>query len=699
MNTSTKHVWVTGECAAVRLQAMAALPPADVSVSCHRLLRGPYTGVSSVLADLVPRIQRQWPDLVWAHRFAILTVAPQLEDVIGPVEKNLTMSSTGEERTRYQGGLGRRASHGVTELLVSYAVRRDQGPLVLNFDAVDAADFTDQEFLAILLRRAAPDQVHVRIGAAPSTLPDELVSALQAHTDPKHVPGAEPPPVRGDDELLHAFIESGGTSDDPAERDAWLRADAGRRAALHDAQADRLIRTGDFGHRLGAVPYHLEHGSDPGGAGVAAFEVAVNHCIGNGLYEAARELATRACAITDPVRQHREYCLFVAKMALSISPTEPDQAEKMLNDLRRRYPYPKVHMSTSYSIAMLYTKFYPPARRDHAVAKAFAQNGIAIASSTPNPQDRAFYTAFHRNGLALIELNTGNLTEALRLVTSGIELLEQELPADKHQLHHSVLFHNRARLHQALGMFDEAKRDFDRAIELDPNFSEYLYDRGSLARLRGDADAAIADYEKAMSLSAPYPEAYYSRGDTRASNGDTTGALADFDYVLELEPDHVDALINRAALLLESGDVDRAAADVQRGLGLAPDSAHLLCAQGLIALETGDHPAARTSFQAALAVDPAMHAALVNHAVLDYEEGDFDAAVEKLTGALDHVNDDPDLWFNRGVAHQAAERYAAAIDDYTAALALPGADRAELQRQSDLCRTAMGTPLTPAGTQ
>jgi predicted TPR repeat methyltransferase len=97
-----------------------------------------------------------------------------------------------------------------------------------------------------------------------------------------------------------------------------------------------------------------------------------------------------------------------------------------------------------------------------------------------------------------------------------------------------------------------------------------------------------------------------------------------------------------------------------------------------------------------------MYAALVNHAVLDYEEGDFDAATEKLTSALDQVNDDPDLWFNRGVAHQAAGRHAAAVDDYTAALALPGADRAESLRRRDLCRTAMerdtGTRLAPVGT-
>jgi tetratricopeptide (TPR) repeat protein len=689
VSITDKHVWIIGDRVADRRLAAVSLPATNVSVSCHRLLRGPFTGASSLLIELVPHIYQRWPNLLWAHRFAILTVAPQLEKIIGVVPKNLTLSSTGEERTRYQGGLARRASHGVVELLVSYSRERDNGPLIVAFDAIHAADFTDQEFLAILVRRADPRLIQLHLGSNEEPLPEGLAKALGTYAGQMHAPIAEPLAPRRDELLLQAFVESGGTSDDPHEISAWQRADPRQRAALHDAAADELARHGDLGHRLGAIPYHREHGSDPTNAGVEALEFAVNHCIGHGLYQAARELADRACAIVDPDRQQREYCLFRAKIALSASPLEPKLAETTLNELRRRYALPKVHMSTSYSIAMLYTKFHAKERIDHDLAKAYTQNAIAIATTTDDPQDRAFYTAFHQNGLALVEMHRGDLRESLRLVTSSIELLERELPEDKHRLHHSVLFHNRARLHQALGMLDEAKWDFDSAISLDPNFSEYYYDRGSLARLRGDDAAAVADYEKAMSLSAPYPETYYSRGDVRAVNGDISGALTDFDYVLELEPDHLDARINRAALRLESGDLDGALADVEHGLTLHPGNAHLLCTQGLIAMETGNYPCARASFQEALEADATMYGALVNSAVLDYNERNYNVAVHKLTRALVQSGNNPDLLYNRGLAHHAAGQHNAAIEDYTTALTLPGADRTELLHQRSLCYSAL----------
>lgn len=60
------------------------------------------------------------------------------------------------------------------------------------------------------------------------------------------------------------------------------------------------------------------------------------------------------------------------------------------------------------------------------------------------------------------------------------------------------------------------------------------------------------------------------------------------------------------------------------------------------------------------------------------EPGGFAAAIGKLTWALETAPEDPDLWFNRGVALQAAGERDAAVADYRHALALPGADRIEL---------------------
>jgi tetratricopeptide (TPR) repeat protein len=658
-----RHQWIVGERALDRLRVVDA----DIVVSAHRQLGGPFAGAAEVLAELVPEIHERWPELALRHRYAILTVAPELEELIGPVPKTLQMAASAEERTRFQAGLPRRASQGITELLTEYAQRR--GRLRLGFDAVQAADPTDQEFLAILLRRSTPELVQVQVGTTTSAFSAELAAALDSHAVRVAATPVARRLQRSDEQLLHAFVASAGSSDDPAERAAWERADPDHRAELHDKAA--VASPG-----LGARVFHRMHGTDPAGAGVEAAESAVRRCLGYGFFPAAAEFARLGLALITPDRQP-EYCRFQGVIATTLRTTDPVAAEAILNELRGLYALPQVHLSTSYSLSILHSMFH--AERNQPLAKAYAQNALALAGTIEVEQ--GFLTSFHLNGLALVEMNSGRLEEAARLVTLALEALVD----DRYEQHRSVLFHNRAKVHQALGLLDEAKRDFDTAVESDPYFPEFRYDRANLARLQGDDEAALADYEAAMAMSAPITEAYYSRGDLRATQGDLDGAIADFAYVLELEPEHLDARINRAALLLESGDLEAAVADVAHGLDVAPGNAHLLCTQGLIALERDRPEQARASFEIALAAAPNLYEALVNVAILDYDDHNFDAATEKLTRALELAGDDPDLLYNRGLAHQAAGRLDDAAADYLAALDLPGADAPELHRQLALC--------------
>ncbi|MFC0111343.1 tetratricopeptide repeat protein [Kibdelosporangium aridum] len=383
-------------------------------------------------------------------------------------------------------------------------------------------------------------------------------------------------------------------------------------------------------------------------------EVIRNH-ISRGAFETAALLAKTA-------NKHRLH-------AFSVRRTDPELAEEILLELQENHTDPDTLMATNYSLAMLYAAFHEPARRDLQRAKAFAQKAVELADGLGHP----FARSFQRNGLALVELRSGNADAALELTTECVRIMETELP-DSAREHHAVLHINRARVLQTLGLLEEARQDFDTAIACDPYFPEYHYYRAGCARLRGDDEAAIVGYERAMELSAPWPEPYYSRGDIRAAQGDVQGALEDFGYVLELDPDHLDARVNRAALLAESGAREAAMADIEHGLRLAPGNAHLLCTKGLLE----ESEAARELFAQALASDPTLTPALVNSAILDYDDGDFAAAIEKLTRALETVPEDPDLWFNRGVALQAAGRHDAAVADYRRALALPGADRTEL---------------------
>ena len=289
------------------------------------------------------------------------------------------------------------------------------------------------------------------------------------------------------------------------------------RSRLHDERAAELASGGEWSLRLGAIPYHLEHGSSPRTEGRQAYVAALDYCIGMAFYDAGLALAGRLALLIDSAADPKAHQLVQTQMCTCLAMLErAAETEPIFYELLSLSPEPMWHLSISYRLAMLYTRLYGPEHKDHRRALAHINTAIAIASQLDDPESRVFHTVFMNNGKALIEMHLGNLAESLRLVDDGISRLDRELSPDKHLLHRSVLYHNRGQVLAALGRPDEALADFGRVIEADPNYPEYRFDRGNLFFKLGRYDEALADYAAADKLTPPYPRALLqSRGRAR----------------------------------------------------------------------------------------------------------------------------------------------------------------------------------------
>jgi tetratricopeptide (TPR) repeat protein len=443
-----------------------------------------------------------------------------------------------------------------------------------------------------------------------------------------------------------------------------------------------------WGVRMGAIPYHRERGSDPAGAGRQALREALEYAVSMGYSATTVDLGMRGRALCDPEVDQVDYCHFSAKAAAAyVALGELAKSEGIYHELRRLYTLPRVHMTTSYGLAMLHTRFHK--KRDHDLAKSLQNNAIALAGQEQDPVKRAYLEVFHSNGLALIEMHRGDLKRALDLVTAGLERLDREVPADRYIVHRTQLLHNRARVLSALGRLDEAYVAFSTLIEVDRYFPEYHSDRANISRKRGDLLAALADYDQAIEVAPPFAELHYNRGDVRALIGDLPGAVADFEYAVELEPDYLDARVNLACLLLQAGNAPRACRVARAGLAGGNDEPRLLCILGRALQELDEPIAARQAFDRALSVAPDFVPALADRAMLAYGSGDIESAVADLDRALERGGENPDLLYNRGFAYHEMGRYADAVNDFTRALELPGVDRAELTHRRELSRRAL----------
>ena len=86
--------------------------------------------------------------------------------------------------------------------------------------------------------------------------------------------------------------------------------------------------------------------------------------------------------------------------------------------------------------------------------------------------------------------------------------------------------------------YHRAVADFTRAIRLDPEFVQAIYDRGLLLwRELADGEGAVRDLTRVIELEPERAEAWFNRALARQVMGDVEGALADFERYLEVGED------------------------------------------------------------------------------------------------------------------------------------------------------------------
>ena len=690
-----EHFWVlpsaegTGPVSAQDRPATGLPPDPDLRVRCHRRLRGPYTGANALLRGVVPSLLEVDSELVASRATEVVTMAAELSPIIPVPPQTLTNLANRAERTRfYSVARTLRLSHGATELLLDWArLLRPQG-VVIEFAELDDADPTDREFVSVLLRRCDPRKVTVIAEAREAD--DALGDALARYARPVSRPVKTGPRWQAGTDLAQIFIDSDGTSTDPRVCAAYEELPADQRARRHDARAATLAATGEPSVRFGAIPYHLEHGTDPVGAGGEAVLAAVEETFDLGCYEASLELAARGRELVAGTEQPERYWNFTNKVGACLSYLKRGaRGFSYFDELRRITTNPDVHMNSCYMMAMLYTRHLPPGDHDEFRALEWVNTAIALADRHPDPHRRVFMGAFMRNARALVELHRGDPEAALTLVNEAIAMTDADLGPDEQLLHRSVLLYNRAQIRNAMSDFTGSLRDYDVVISRDPEYGDYYFERAGVRRSAGQYDGALADYATAIKLSPPFHEAHYNRADMLRELGDMDAALADLDYAAVLDPNHVDTLVNRADLLLERGDAERARADIEAGLELDPANANLLTAKGSLLADSGDTDGAHASYAAALASDPGFAAAWANRAVLLFAAGNLTEAVNDLDRAI-ALGDDPALRANRAIALADLGEHGRAIADLDLAVGAFNGEAPDLLYRRGASRYALG---------
>ena len=120
----------------------------------------------------------------------------------------------------------------------------------------------------------------------------------------------------------------------------------------------------------------------------------------------------------------------------------------------------------------------------------------------------------------------------------------------------------------------EAKEDYEKATEVNPDYANAYNNRGNINSKQGDYVGAVEDYNRAIELSSQFIEAHCNRGMAKENLADFSGALEDFDRAIELDSAYVDAYFRRGHVKERLGVYGGAISDYDKVLEIDPESAN-----------------------------------------------------------------------------------------------------------------------------
>jgi len=226
-------------------------------------------------------------------------------------------------------------------------------------------------------------------------------------------------------------------------------------------------------------------------------------------------------------------------------------------------------------------------------------------------------------------------------------------------------------IHQEhLGDVETAIADYDRAIDLEPEYAEAYNNRGNAYLDLGDLERAVEDYDRSLELGNPEPHLVYNnRGNAYRQQSEYERAIGDYEQAIELQPDFAEGYHNRGIAYADKGMIDQAIADYTRAIELKPGLVQAYFARGTAYVEQGGYDQAMADYNQAIALNATYAEAYNGRGIVHHHQGHYDAAIQDYTTSLELGNPEPHLVLNnRGNAYREQGDYDGAIADYDEAI-------------------------------
>jgi Tfp pilus assembly protein PilF len=154
------------------------------------------------------------------------------------------------------------------------------------------------------------------------------------------------------------------------------------------------------------------------------------------------------------------------------------------------------------------------------------------------------------------------------------------------------------------GHVDEAMAQFQKALEIQPDYLKARNSLGNVFLEKGQVNEAIIQFHKALKIQPDNPMVYNNLGIALAQKGLADEAIIQFRKVLEIQPNYADAHYNLGVVLAQKGRLDEAIVQFRKALTIQPGYANAHYNLGLALAQKGLMDEAIAQFQETLRFKP-----------------------------------------------------------------------------------------------
>lgn len=225
----------------------------------------------------------------------------------------------------------------------------------------------------------------------------------------------------------------------------------------------------------------------------------------------------------------------------------------------------------------------------------------------------------------------------------------------------------------------QAKENYDKAIQLDPNNSDAYFGRGLAKGKLDDKVGEMKDYNKAIELNPEYSKAYHNRAILKSYLGDYSGSIQDFDFAIQLYPDE-ETYLARGNVKEKSGKSQQAIEDYNKAIELNPNFASAYLNRGISKNNLGNTLEAIKDYNRAIILDPKDEGAYYNRGNTYAKLENFKEAINDFSKAIELKPDYAEAYLNRGTAKVKLKNYQGGLLDFNKSVILKPLGKSYLNR-------------------